>query len=124
MAPVHGKILGQTEPSADRPAETSMHLIQILLPVRDNDGRPFGPHPFEEVAWTLSKKFGGITAYNRAPAEGRWETSGKTQHDDVLVIEVMAETLDRPWWRALRTELETTFRQTRVIVRVQAIEVL
>ena len=101
-----------------------MHLIQILLPVRDNDGRPFGPHPFEEVAWTLSKKFGGITAYNRAPAEGRWETSGKTQHDDVLVIEVMVETLDRPWWRALRTELETTFRQTRVIVRVQAIEVL
>ena len=101
-----------------------MHLIQILLPVRDNDDRPFGPHPFEEVAWSLSKKFGGITAYSRVPAEGRWETSGKTQHDDVLVVEVMVENLDRAWWRDFRTKLEVTFRQTKVIVRAQAIELL
>ncbi len=101
-----------------------MHLIQILLPVRDNDGQPFGPHPFEEVAWNLSKTFGGITAYNRAPAEGRWETSGKTQHDDVLVIEVMIATLDKPWWQAFRKKLEATFRQTQVIVRAQSIELL
>ena len=101
-----------------------MHLVQILLPVRDNEGKPFGPHPFEEVTWNLSKKFGGITAYSRAPAEGRWESSGKTQHDDVLVIEVMVETLDKSWWRDLRTQLEATFRQTRVIVRAQTIEVL
>ncbi len=101
-----------------------MHLVQILLPVRDNDGKPFGPHPFEEVAWTLSKKFGGITAYNRAPAEGRWENDDKTQHDDVLVIEVMIATLDKSWWQTFRTHLETTFRQTRVIVRAQPIELL
>jgi hypothetical protein len=101
-----------------------MHLIQILLPVRDNEGKPFGPHPFEEISWTLSKKFGGTTAYTRAPAEGRWETSGKTQHDDVLVVEVMVETLDKIWWRDLREHLETTFRQTKVIVRVQNIELL
>jgi hypothetical protein len=101
-----------------------MHLIQILLPVRDNDGRPFGPHPFEEVAFTLSKRFGGITAHNRAPAEGRWETSGVTQHDDVLVIEVMVETLDKAWWAKFRADLETTFRQQRVIVRTYGIELL
>ncbi len=107
-----------------RHLEGLMHLIQILLPVRDNEGKPFGPHPFEEVAWQLSKKFGGITAYNRAPAEGRWETSGKTQHDDVLVVEVMIAALDKTWWRDFRTELETTFRQTQVIVRAQTIELL
>lgn len=101
-----------------------MHLIQILLPVRDNDGKPFGPHPFEEVTWQLSKKFGGITAYNRAPAEGRWESSGKTHHDDVLVIEVMAPVLDKPWWQNFRKELEATFRQTQVVVRTQVIELL
>ena len=82
-----------------------MHLIQILLPVRDNDGKPYGPHPFEEISWTLSKRFGGITAYTRAPAEGRWEERGKTQHDDVLVIEGMIEALDRAWWRAFREQL-------------------
>ena len=101
-----------------------MHLIQILLPVRDNEGKPFGPHPFEEVTWTLSKKFGGITAYNRVTAEGRWESGGKTQHDDVTVIEVMVDVLDKPWWRAFRTELEATFRQSQVVVRVQTIELL
>jgi hypothetical protein len=101
-----------------------MHLIQILLPVRDNDGKPFGPHPFEEIAWSLSKKFGGITAYNRAPGEGRWEQSGKTQHDDVLVIEVMFTRLDKPWWTEFRRSLETTFRQERVIVRATDIELL
>lgn len=101
-----------------------MHLIQILLPVRDNDGRPFGPHPFEELAWTLSKKFGGITSFSRAPAEGRWESSGKTQHDDVVVIEVMDANLDRVWWATFREQLEVTFRQTEVIVRAQPIELL
>lgn len=101
-----------------------MNLIQILLPVRDNDGRPFGPHPFEEVAWTLSKKFGGITAYSRAPAEGRWEKSGQTQHDDVLVIEVMVAALDKAWWKDFRANLEVTFRQSQVVVRSQAIELL
>jgi hypothetical protein len=101
-----------------------MHLIQILLPVRDNDGKPFGPHPFEEITWSLSKKFGGITAYNRAPAEGRWEQSGTTRHDDVLVIEVMVERLDKTWWAEFRRSLETTFRQERVIVRAQDIELL
>ena len=101
-----------------------MHLIQILLPVRDNEGQPFGPHPFEDVAGNLSKKFGGITAYNRVPAQGRWESSGKTQHDDVLVIEVMVETLDKSWWIDFRKQLETTFRQIQVIVRAQLIELL
>lgn len=101
-----------------------MHLVQILLPVRDNEGKPFGPHPFEDVAWTLSKTFGGMTAYNRAPAEGRWETSGKIQHDDVVVMEVMVPALDRTWWREFRSQMESTFRQTQVIVRAQTIEVL
>ena len=107
-----------------RNAEPFMHLIQILLPVRDNDGKPFGPHPFEEVAWSLSKKFGGITAYSRVPAEGRWETSGKIQHDDVLVVEVMVEVVDTAWWAAFRAQLERTFRQERVIVRAQTIALL
>jgi hypothetical protein len=101
-----------------------MHLLQILLPVRDNEGKPFGPHPFEEVAWTLSKKFGGITSYSRAPAEGRWETSGRMQHDDVMVIEVMTAELDKTWWREFRKDLEAKFRQTQIIVRAQPIELL
>ena len=101
-----------------------MHLIQILLPVRDNEWHPFSLHDYEEVAGTLAKRFGGITAYNRAPAEGRWETSGKIQHDDVLVMEVMVESLDKRWWGDFRAQLEAKFRQNQIIVRGQLIELL
>ncbi len=101
-----------------------MHLVQILLPVRDNSGSPFEQRHFEAVASTLSKKFGGATAYNRAPAEGRWESSGTTQHDEVLVMEVMVDGLDRAWWAAFRRDLEKTFRQEQIIARAQLIDLL
>jgi hypothetical protein len=101
-----------------------LHLVQILLPVRDNAGKPFDPGLLEGVATKLSKCFGGVTAYNRAPAEGRWESSGTTRHDEVLVVEVMVDVLDRPWWKAFRLMLEKTFRQDVIVVRAQAIQML
>ena len=101
-----------------------MYLVQLLLPVRDNDGILFGTHLLEEVTLNLSKRFGGITAYTRAPAEGRWEASGTTHHDDMLVVEVMVAVIDKPWWIQFREHLERTFRQERIIIRAQAIELL
>src|ERR1044071_5117363 len=97
-----------------------MHLVQILLPVRDNTGFPFEQSHFEPVAGTLSKKFGGATAYNRAPAEA----SGTTQHDEGLVMEVMVDGLDRKWWAAFRRSLEKTFRQEQIVARAQLIDLL
>ncbi len=99
-----------------------MHLVQILLPLRDNDGAPFDPHCFEDVADALCERFGGVTAYNRAPADGRWETNGKTQHDAVLVIEVMLQDLDAAWWADFRRTLEDKFRQEQIVVRAHRIE--
>ena len=101
-----------------------MHLIQLLLPVRDNEGVPFGTDPLAEVTRTLSKRFGGITAYTRAPAEGRWEAGGATHHDDMLVIEVMVDEIDTAWWSKVRQQLELTFRQERIIIRAQSISLL
>ena len=101
-----------------------MHLIQILLPLRDNAGKSFERRQFETVAAALSKRFGGVTAYNRVPAEGRWEEGGTTQHDEMLVMEVMAKDLDRAWWATFRRELEQTFRQQQVVVRAQPLEML
>jgi hypothetical protein len=39
-----------------------LHLVQILLPVCDNEGEPFEQSLFEGVAAKLSKRFGGVTA--------------------------------------------------------------
>jgi hypothetical protein len=43
--------------------------------------------------------FGDLTAYNRAPAEGLWESGSGVEQDDIVVIEVMVDSLDRTWWK-------------------------
>ena len=101
-----------------------MHLIQILLPLYDNGGAPFGAEHFRPVREELSNRFGGLTAFTRAPAEGLWDDDGKRHHDDVVVYEVMADELDREWWRAYRATLEKAFRQDVILMRAQAIELL
>jgi hypothetical protein len=102
-----------------------MHLVQILLPLYDNEGRPQPPALFGGVRAELADRFGGLTAYSRAPAEGVWRDEGQgTQRDDIVVIEVMARTLDRDWWSAYRARLERSFRQEVVVVRAHAVEMM
>ena len=101
-----------------------MHLVQILLPLRDNDGEAFPPERYGEVRTTLKKRFGGLTAYSRAPAEGLWTDEGATVRDDIVVLEVMADELDPAWWQRFRQELERTFKQDTVVIRAQALTLL
>ena len=102
-----------------------MHLIQVLLPLYDNDGRPLSKELFRAVAAELTDRFGGLTAYTRAPAEGLWKDGpASTTRDDIVIYEVMADRLDRDWWKKYRSELEGRFRQDQVVVRAQAVEVL
>jgi hypothetical protein len=100
-----------------------MHLVQILLPVRDNEGRPFGHDLFARVREELTERFGGVTAYLRSPAEGAWQDpGGDVARDDVVILEVMADDLDRAWWGEYRGELEQRFRQDEVVVRATEME--
>ena len=102
-----------------------MHLIQVLLPLYDNDGQPLPRDLYRTVAAELTERFGGLTAHTRAPAEGLWkEGPATTARDDIVIYEVMADRLDRAWWRDYRSGLEARFRQEQVVVRAQAIELL
>lgn len=101
-----------------------MHLIQILLPVRDNNGDPQPHDLLTAVRHELTARFGGLTAFTRSPAEGTWNGAGETTFDDIVVIEVMADTVDRAWWVAYRSSLEERFRQKAVIVRSSLIDLL
>jgi hypothetical protein len=102
-----------------------MHLIQVLLPLYDNAGQPLPRDLFRSVAAELTDRFGGLTAYTRAPAEGLWKEDGNTTaRDDVVLLEVMAPDLDRAWWRTYRAGLEARFRQQKVVVRAQVVEML
>ncbi len=89
-----------------------MHLVQLLLPRYD-----------EAVARELTDRFGGMTAYARAPAKGEWKPApDKTVHDDVVVYEVMVEVLDRGWWASYRHELEKRLGEKELVVRAHQME--
>ncbi len=102
-----------------------MHLVQLLLPLYDNDRQPFERAAFDHVRNELADKFGGVTSFRRAPAEGVWQDEGgEVNRDEIVIYEVMAEQLDRAWWARYRTELARRFRQKELIIRANEVEQL
>jgi hypothetical protein len=99
-----------------------MYLIQFLLPLRDNERRPFPRADFDRVRAELIERFGGVTAFLQSPATGAWKDEGETTHDEVVLFEVMAKALDRAWWKGYRVELERRFRQEAIVVRALGAE--
>jgi hypothetical protein len=99
-----------------------MHLVQILLPVHDDDRVAFAAEQYETLVRELTARFGGATSYMRSPADGRWHQGGETEHDEIVVVEVMAAEIDRAWWAALRERLMDEFRQDEIVIRAQWIE--
>ena len=103
-----------------------MHIVQFLLPLRDNERHPFSRAHFEKVRTELTDRFGGVTAFLQSPALGVWkeEEQGETMRDEMVLYEVMVESLDRAWWSGYRSELERRFRQERVVMRALGAETL
>jgi hypothetical protein len=101
-----------------------MHLVQLLLPLADNAGRRFDSTAYGRVRSELAERFGGITSFTRAPAEGVWKEGGHTAHDDLVVFEVMTRELDHGWWENYRAELERRFRQETIVIRALKVEML
>ena len=102
-----------------------MHLVQILLPVYDNEQNPQPHDEFRRVRRELTERFGGLTVYTRAPAEGMWKLNDNhTTRDDIVIFEVMASQLDTEWWRTYRHDLEARFRQDVIVIRAQQTRLL
>jgi hypothetical protein len=101
-----------------------MHLVQILLPLFDNDGAPLGEELFSRIRSELTERFGGLTAFTSAPAQGLWKSEGKTTHDEIVVFEVMTTEIDAEWWRRYREALEKAFRQDTIVIRAQSVRIL
>ena len=99
------------------------YLIQLLVPVFDNDGQPFARELFAATRRELMDRFGGLTAYERAPAKGFWqEEDGAVVRDDVLMFEVMTDAIEREWWAGYRRTLEKRFRQDEIVARAIRVE--
>ncbi len=102
----------------------AMHLVQILLPLADNRGRPLARKKFEEVKRELTERFKGLTAYSRAPAEGLWKPRKRTTRDEIVVYEVMVSRLEARWWKQYRRKLERLLRQKAIVIRAQPAKLL
>ena len=82
-----------------------MYLIEILLPVRDNEGRPFAARTYQALRDELIDLYGGVTSFTRAPAQGETKCGDEKVRDDIIVLEVMTEDINRPWWASYRKKL-------------------
>jgi ribosomal protein S17E len=102
-----------------------MNMVQLLLPLWSNSGERFRRNLFDQVTKELMDRFSGLTTHTQAPASGLWEEDdGKTIHDEIIIYEVMVESLDLPWWSEYRRLLETRFEQNKLIIRAYAISIL
>jgi hypothetical protein len=102
-----------------------MHLVEIFLPVTNNHGRAFGRDLYEAVRDELTGRFGGMTAFARAPAHG--ETAGErgvVVRDDIVIFEVMTQELDAAWWSGFRKKLEFAFAQDEILIRASSVKKL
>ncbi|MBY5916540.1 hypothetical protein E0H64_12595 [Rhizobium leguminosarum bv. viciae] len=95
------------------------YLVEILLPtIRSRHSRA----NLDSVRKELTERFGGVTLHVNAPAEGLWEDDGDVEEDRIIVVEVMVDDLDRPWWSSYRADLEARCRQEEIVLRAVVIE--
>ena len=91
-----------------------MYLIQILLPVTSDPDVGVFSRTREELA----NKFGGVTAYTRATAQGIWiSPTGEKERDSMLMVEVFTQDFDRGWWRSYQELLAARFHQEEIHIR-------
>ena len=101
-----------------------MVLIQLLLPSTGAAGAD-GLAPLAQTRRELAEEFDGLTAYLRSPAKGLWTApDGHTEQDDVVMVEVVADTFDRAWWCTYAATLAERFRQESIHVRALPVELL
>jgi len=102
-----------------------MHLIQILLPIYDNEGHEFPHEIYQSIGDELVSRFSGLTAFTSAPAQGFWAPQGnEAKRDDIVVFEVMTDKIDKKWWAQYRHKLEKQLRQEAIVIRTHKIELL
>jgi hypothetical protein len=98
-----------------------MYVVEIFIPV---SGKGNSVEELAHLIALLTGHFGGATAFTRSPAQGAWQapTEGSVERDDIVVVETMAETLDKTWWRVLCEELELKLDQKEILVRAHEIQ--
>lgn len=101
-----------------------MHLVQLFLPLTGPRGQAVSYGFFAQVTAELTERFGGLTAYTRSPASGLWSPDDRSapRQDDLVVFEVVVDSLDRTWWRQYVEQIEVSLAQQKLHVRCWPID--
>lgn len=94
-----------------------MQLVELFVPLETGSGERVGRDFVERVVRELTDRFGGATAFTRAPAEGLWKQGSTIQEDRVIIVEVLVDELDEAWWKGYRGRLEAELEQDEVMIR-------
>lgn len=104
---------------------SSKKLFQILLPLYDNEGKPFSDDMYKAIRLELTERFGGLTAYSRSPATGLWKDGDEELTVEKLIVyEVIADDFEKKFWKSFKEILKAQFRQEDMIIRCTDIEVV
>lgn len=102
-----------------------MHLVEVFLPLKTNDGTSQPIELFRSVREQLTHQFGGVTAFTRSPAKGvSLVENNKRSEDEIVIYEVMVEAADRLWWQSYKRDLEEGFQQEEILIRVTAVDLV
>ena len=100
-----------------------MKLIELFIPLYDNEGEKFSDEHFENLKSELTDAFGGVTIYKKT--SGYWkEPERPVKKDEILIYEIMAEQIKKAYWQALKRRLLILFRQKDLVFRYSDIEML
>lgn len=100
-------------------------LIQIFLPLADNNDRSFPIDWYAAISAELNERFGGVTIYQHAPVTGLWkEEKQHTAKEDLIICEVMVDKVEMVFWKPFRKQLEEQFQQKSILIRSFQIQTL
>jgi hypothetical protein len=102
-----------------------MYLFEIFLPLTLNDGTKQPVERFARVREELVERFGGVTAFIRSPAKGVWQLEeNERAEDEIVIYEVMSESVDQLWWQTYKREIEQRFQQQELLIRTSRVDLI
>src|SRR5690242_17017549 len=85
-------------------------ITQVLIPKRDNAGRPFARERYTAFHARMMQRFGGWT--RKGQAEGAWlSPAGKLHTDEHWVYEIGHSGRSLHFWQAEKERLKAEFDQ-------------
>ena len=88
-------------------------ITQVLLPKRDNLGRPFARRAYRAFHARMIGRYGGWT--RKGQAEGAWlSASGQLYTDEHWVYEIGHSRRDLGFWEAEKERLKDEFDQEEI----------